>query len=346
MRKLILLAIIAFFLAQPVYALEIQAPPAPNRVSDMVDQPADSFAQGLWNVIKSALAAADSALGDAMAVCLAAASAALICALLGNLTEHIPGKSLELCSTAAVAGILLAPSTALIHLGTETGAELSEYGLALLPVMSGAMAAQGGVTSAAAIYTGTAVFDSLLGAVLSKLMIPMVWLFLALAIAHSALGESLLGRMKGFTLWLMGWILKLVLYLFSGYIAVTGVVSGSADAMAVRATKAAISTAVPVVGGILSDASETVLVTAGVLGSAAGVYGLLTVLALFSGPFARIGLQYLLLKGTGTLCSSFGGCAGKLIEDFAGAMGLILGMIGTQTVLLMVSTLCFMKGVG
>lgn len=332
-------------LTAPVRGLQIEAPEAPESVSQIVEQPADSFGQGLWNVVKAALATMDESLSEAMKGCLAAASAALICALLGEITGSAPGRSMELACTVAVAGILLGPSATLIRLGTQTGEELSEYGTLLLPVMSGALAAQGGVTASTALYTGTAMFDSLLSMLLSKLMVPMVWLLLALAIAHSALGEELLGKMKDFIKWLMGWVLKIVLYLFSGYMAVTGVVSGTADTSAVRAAKIAISTAVPVVGGILSDASETVLVTAGALGSAAGVYGLITVLALFSGPFIRIGIQYLLLKGTGALCSSFGGRAGALIEDFAGAMGLILAMTGTQTVLLMVSTLCFMKGV-
>lgn len=101
------------------------------------------------------------------------------------------------------------------------------------------------------------------------------------------------------------------------------------------------------VGGILSDASEAVLVSAGVLRSAAGVYGLLTIIALFLIPFFQIGCQYLLLKGTGTVCTALGeSAASKLILDFAAAMGLVLAVASVQTVLLLVSTVCFMKGVG
>jgi len=144
----------------------------------------------------------------------------------------------------------------------------------------------------------------------------------------------------------MTWSLKIVLYVFSAYMSITGVVSGSVDAASMKATKIAISGAVPVVGGILSDASEAVLVGAGVMKSAAGVYGLLAILAVWIGPFVQIGCQYLLLKATAAVCGVIGTKETTgLISDFTGAMGLLLAMTGTVCLLLLISTVCFMKGI-
>ena len=47
------------------------------------------------------------------------------------------------------------------------------------------------------------------------------------------------------------------LLLFVGWLTASGAIAGSADAAAVKTAKMAISRAVPVVGGILSDAAET-----------------------------------------------------------------------------------------
>ncbi len=347
MRRILLFLLLAIVLASPVEAMDFTAPEAPERVAGMVEEKADSFGEGLWNVIRATISRFDSSLREAMTVCLSAAAAVIVCALLREVSTGVSAKAVELACAVAVSGILLEPSASLIQLGVDTARELNEYGKLLLPVMTGALAAQGGISSSAALYTGTAFFNSLLSGFLTRLMVPMLWVFLALAISNSGMKQELLGKIRDFLGWLTGWVLKTVLYLFTGYMTVTGVVSGTADAAAVRAAKATISTAVPVVGGILADASETVLVTAGILGSSAGVYGTLTVLALFAGPFLRIGVQYLLLKAVGAVCSSFEeGTSGDLINDFATAMGLVLGMVGTQTVLLMISTLCLMKGVG
>ena len=145
----------------------------------------------------------------------------------------------------------------------------------------------------------------------------------------------------------MTWSLKTILYIFTGYLSITGVIAGTADAAAVKAAKITISGVVPVVGGILADASEAVIVGAGVMKNAVGVYGLLAVAAILITPFLQIGAQYLLLKLTAALCGVFGVKeASDLIEDFSAAMGVLLGMTGTVSFLMLISTICFMRGMG
>ena len=141
--------------------------------------------------------------------------------------------------------------------------------------------------------------------------------------------------------------MKILLYAFTGYMTLTGVISGTVDASAAKAAKIAISSAVPVIGGLLSDASEAVLVSAGVLRNTAGVYGMLTVLALLCRPFIQIGAQYLLLKGTDAICAGIQRKENsRIVGDFSTAMGMILAVVSTQSVLLLISTICFMKGAG
>jgi stage III sporulation protein AE len=161
------------------------------------------------------------------------------------------------------------------------------------------------------------------------------------------LGSDPLGKIRDFIKWIMTWGLKIILYFFTGYIGITGVVSGSADAAAIKAAKLTISGMVPVVGGILSDASEAVLVGAGVVKNGAGIYGMMAVLAIVIGPFLRIGIQYLLLKATAAVCGLFGTKSiTALVQDFTTAMGLLLAMTGSSCLLLLISAVCFMKGVG
>ena len=111
-------------------------------------------------------------------------------------------------------------------------------------------------------------------------------------------------------------------------------------------TKMAISGAVPVVGGMLSNATETVLAGAAAVRSTAGVLGLLAILAITAAPFLKLGFQYLLLKLTAALCSVVGSeNHTALTESFAQAMGLLLATTGTCCLIQLISTVCFMKGV-
>jgi stage III sporulation protein AE len=318
----------------------------PSDVQELMPQKPESFGQGLWYMLQEAANLIEPALVDAALVC----SGLIAVSTLVSLLSSMPGSTknvVELSGTICVGLLLLKSSNSLIHLGTQTVARLSDYGKLLLPVLAAALAAQGGTTTSAAIYAGTAIFDAILGSAISKLLCPMIYIYICLSVANSALGSDPLGKIRDLMKWIMTWGLKIILYFFTGYIGITGVVSGSADAAAIKAAKLTISGMVPVVGGILSDASEAVLVGAGVVKNGAGIYGMMAVLAIVIGPFLRIGIQYLLLKATAAVCGLFGTKSiTALVQDFTTAMGLLLAMTGSSCLLLLISAVCFMKGVG
>ena len=345
MRRWIIGALILFSIITPVKAEEITAPPAPESAVVMVPEQPETFSEGLTTVLREALDYLYPAFRSAAATCLGSIAAILLTSLVHSIPGSTP-KVTDMVATVSVAMLLLSPSGALIKLGAATVEELSEYGKLLLPVMTAALAAQGGTTTSAALYTGTAFFDALLSGIISSVIVPMLYVFLCLSVASCATGEQILEKLVGFLKWAITWCMKIVLYIFTGYIGITGVVSGAADAAAIKATKLTISGMVPVVGGILSDASEAVLVSAGLVKSAVGVYGVLVIIALWIRPFIEIGVQYLMLKLTAGICGMFGVKAPvKLISDFSGGMGMLLAMTGAVSLLLMVSVVCLMRGV-
>lgn len=346
MKRILLLMLGIILFGTPVSAAEITAPEVPKSGAEWMPENTESFGEALWEMVRDAIGAIRPDLREASSICLGVTAIVLLISILQN----FPGsqnQAPDFVGTVAIAALLLGSTNSLVALGTETIREISEYGKLLLPVMTSAMAAQGGLTGSAALYAGTAVFDTVLSSLISKLLVPMMYLFLAMAAANSALGEDLLKKLSAFLKWLMVWCLKIILYVFTGYMGITGVVSGTTDAATLKAAKLTISGVVPVVGNILSDASEAVLVSAGVLKSAAGIYGILAILAVFIGPFLRIGTHYLLLKATAAVCGVFGSkrmCG--LIGDFSTAMGILLAMTGSMCLLLLISTVCFLKGVG
>ena len=344
MKKLILIIFLMTTICTPVYAQELTAPSVPNDVQDLMPQDTQSFGEGLWYVISSGIRAFQPEIASGARICLTV----MACVMLTSLLSSFPGMAknvTELASAIVVACLLLSSTETLIQDAAETVTELSEYGKLFIPVMTAAMAAQGGVTASATLYAGTAMFDAVLCTLISSILVPIIYVFLALSVANSALSQEVLKKLRDLTKWGVSWCLKTLLYVFTGYISITGVVSGAADQTALKATKLTISGMVPVVGGILSDASEAVLVSAGLVKSAIGVYGLLAVCAIAIGPFLRIGAQYLLLKLTAAVCALFGSKRTvELIQDFSGAMGLLLAMTGAVSLLLLISTVCFLKG--
>lgn len=345
MRRWGILFLTLFFLTMPVSALDLTAPEVPESASDVMPAEPESFGAGLWQLFKAVIGKIRPEIREAGQVCLSVTAVSLLITLLQPMTGK-GKKTAELVCTLGIGAILLEPAQSMIRLGVETVRQIGEYGKLLLPVMTAGLAAQGGVTKSAALYAGTAMLSTVLSAVISGLLVPMIYIFLALSAANSAMGEDALKKLRDLVKWLATWVLKIALYGFTGYMGLTGVISGTTDAAALKATKMTISSVVPVIGGILSEASEAVLVSAGLVKNAVGVYGLLAILALWLEPFLTIGIQYLLLKLTSAICGVFATKqASELIQDFSAAMGMLLAITGSICMMLMVSTVCFMKGV-
>lgn len=329
----------------PAYASGIVAPEVPDDVQQLLPSEQEDFGNGLWHILTEACSKMQPQVASSAKLCFGITGAMLVFAVLRN----FDGKSkavVELAGVLAVSCMLMESADSMIEIGMKTVWQISEYGKLLMPVMTAALAAQGGSVSAASLYAAAAIFDAVLCSLVSSVLIPMVYIYIVLSIVNAASGDDLLKKLRDLMKMIMTWSLKIILYVFTGYITITGIISGTADQTAVKAAKLTISSMVPVVGGILSDASETILISAGVVKNAAGIYGLLAIIAVTIIPFLSIGIHYLMLKLTAAITTVFAPkpVAG-LLEDFSSAMGLILGMTGSVCMIQLISVVCFLKGV-
>lgn len=345
MRKLLILPIVLFLIVSTVQATDFTAPVVPESAQEYMPRESTSFGQDLWYIIKSAISKINPSISDASRICVSIIIVMILLSVLQDF-KGITGTTVKLAGAICVCLILLLPSNAFLELGIETIETTGEYGKLLIPVMTAALAAEGGGVTATALYTATMVFNTILTTGITKVIIPLLYGYIVLCIATAVLGETHLGNLKSFFKWLITWILKATIYLFTGYVGITGVISGTTDAAALKATKMALSGVVPVVGSMISDASETILVGAGVVKNGVGVYGLLAVISILISPFVKIGVQYLFLKLTAGACGVFG-CknAVGLVKDFCGVLGFVLAAIGTMSLLMLVSIVCYLKGV-
>ena len=195
MRRWIVGFLILLGLVMPVDAASVTAPPAPDAAAVLVPEQPETFSEGLTTVLREALDYLYPAFRSAAATCFGITAVIL----LASLVQSLPGatqKVTDMVATVTVALMLLSPSGALIRLGANTVTEISEYGKLLLPVMTAAMAAQGGTATSAALYTGTAFFDALLSGIIASVIVPMIYILLCLSVASCATGEEILGKIE------------------------------------------------------------------------------------------------------------------------------------------------------
>lgn len=351
MRRIGMLLLILLLLCGCAYAQEPE--PETEVVTDGLSDEArellpteNAGTVDLWDgaktVLTGALARAFGGWHEALRLCALLLAVLTFCALLQWQKE--PPAALVVVGALGIAGATVASMQSMVQLAAGTIEELSAYGTCMLPVLASATAMSGGVSSSTALYGGAVLFSQLLTRAISKLLIPGVWLFLAVATAEAALGNQMLTELRKLIGWLISKGLKLFVGLFLAYLSLTGVITASVDASAAKMTKAAVSGMVPVVGGMISDASETLLASAGVLKNSVGVFGMLAVLAIALTPFLRVAAHYLLLR----LTTAVGGAVAlkphvTLLEQLTTAMGFLLAMCAACCLLLLMATVCLMR---
>ena len=354
MRKIALLLLLGALLGLTASAEDIVdtsgfAAAVPDGVSDalggMTAADAD-FGEGVQGILDDLSQKSGGALRAAVGTAAQLLAIVLLCALVGHFAPDAPVDAVTLAGVLAVTAACAGSLHSLLRLGSETLDQVRVFANVLLPAMTAATAATGAVSGAAALSGATVLFSDLLINLTDRLLLPLVYAYLALRAADAAVGGESLGRLAGLVSWSIPNSLKWLVLGYIAYVSVTGVISGSADSAKIRAAKLALSGAVPVVGSIIADASETVLVGAAVLRTGLGVFGMLVVLGICAYPFLRIGAQYLILKLSAALSAAIGEkrLVG-VIDAVSSCMGFLLALTGAQALMLLVSCVCAMKAV-
>ena len=315
----------------------------PSEAGELLDSApqGSSFAEGIRSILENVLPGFEDDLRSAMKSVGIMLAALVLCAMAGA------GDGIN---PAIIAGVLSITTAGMLEMnslarsGQEALMEMQSFADLLLPAMAAATAASGGITASTAIYAGTALFTDVLMRAMTGLLLPMLYVYIAICAARAVCGNEVLHRMSEMIKWVFRSGIKTILFVFTTYLTITGLVTGSADATVLKAAKLTISGVVPVVGSMISDASETVIVGAATVKNAVGIFGMLAVIAICIGPFLRIAAQYLLMK----LAGAAGGALGprpllRLMDAISEALGFLLAMTGTSALMLLIACVCYLK---
>lgn len=313
-------------------------------LGDVTVETVGDFGQGLSDIVTSALGNSGSAVKRAVGLSVQIIAIALLAAVMRSFGGGKTVSAVELAAVLAIGMCCLGRISGYFTEVAETVDSISAFSGFLFSALAATTAATGAVGTSTAMYGVTVAVCSLISRGLQVVFLPAISCYMALMLASYAVGDGSL-QMAGDTIkQLLTLVLKFAVIGFTAYLSLTGVISGSADSASVRAAKLTISTAVPVVGSLIADASETLLVSAGLLRSGIGIFGMLGVMAVSIGPFLETGIGYLSLKCTAAVTASTGEKQlSGLISTMAGAFGLLTALTGVCTLLILIACVCFMR---
>lgn len=255
--------------------------------------------------------------------------------------------SLSLVGAIAVTAAASGSVTSVMGMGREFISGIEDFSKALLPSVAAAEAACG-AAGAATVKAGiTLLFSDVLITLINKVLLPLVYINIFAATANAAAKNNVLQKISEFSSKTVSVTLKVILGAFVSYVGISGIVAGSVDKAGLKVAQFAMGAAIPVVGGAVSEAAETVVAGAAMIKNSIGVFGMLSIISAFATPFAAMLVNYLSFKAASLISSPvINGQVAELSSKLAESFGLIIAMCATVATVIIIAVIAAMRSVG
>lgn len=209
----------------------------------------------------------------------------------------------NMATAFCVSSVILLDVRSVLSLCSQSISEIDILSKGLMPSMVAAISISGAPTTAALYYAATMFAFDLVITLINRVMFPFVYIYVAIITVNAAIANDILIKIADFIKWSVIGSLKIIVTIFITYLTVSGAVSGKADIFAIKTTKFVVSSAVPVVGSIISDASESILIGAGIIKNSIGVFGIFAVVSICLIPIIYILANFFAFKLMSALVS-------------------------------------------
>lgn len=208
----------------------------------------------------------------------------LLCSILSAYKSSLSSDISATLNVAAVLGtacVLASPAVAVIQDASAVISLASQLMLAFVPIITVLMATSGQAIAATGYYAAVLAAGEGVNALCAQVVVPFMNLFLGLGLVSHLSPDIRLGGFSAVFAKTARWLLAFVMSVFTTVLAVRQAVTGALDNVSNRAVRFALSSFVPVVGGALSEAYQTVQGSVSVLKSGVGIFVVIALLVTF-----------------------------------------------------------------
>lgn len=227
---------------------------------------------------------------------------AIICSLLKNLqtafsNEGISNIAFFACYALLI--VILSKSFIVsINIATDIIKDLSDFMVAILPVLVMMIGTVGGFTQAATMDPIVVGATLIIPRIYTTVIIPLILITFVLEFANNISTEHKISNLckltKQITIWLQG----IILTIFIGLLTVRGITSSTIDAVTLKTAKFAIDNFIPIVGKAFSDAIASVAGYSLIIKNAVSSVGLIIIILMMLYPIIKLVLISFVYKLT------------------------------------------------
>lgn len=267
----------------------------------------------------------------------------LLCALLDGFKVSFSEKTLSgafgSVSSICIAASVLLPVLNLISRAGNLIVASANFMLSYIPIFAAIMVSGGQPVTAGTYNTLVFTMAQGISIIASRTLVPLMSIYLAFCLISSLSPDISFTAVAEFIQKAVTWTLGIILTIFVGLLTIQGVVGNAADTVAIKTVKFALSGSLPVVGGIISDAANSVQSCVGLLKTTVGAFGIVAAGFIYLPIICEIIAWLLLLH----ICIAIGDVfslnqISSLLKSTATVIKVILAIIVTVLLMMIVST--------
>lgn len=217
---------------------------------------------------------------------------AILCNIITSFKPSENSKSISdlvhfVCMSVILVLIVMVVKNAYV-LSTNCVEKISYQMSVLFPILLTIMTAMGSVVTVGIYNPIVSVLTHGVTLIFSKLIYPIFILSFVFIILNSLSSEIKLNKFINFLGSSFKWIVGFVFTLFAGLMTIQGISAGKYDTISLKATRFAMKSYIPIIGGYLSDGLDYVMLSSVLIKNAVGVAGVILLISTILIPIINL----------------------------------------------------------
>ncbi|MBS3995447.1 MAG: stage III sporulation protein AE [Alkaliphilus sp.] len=216
----------------------------------------------------------------------------ILCAFLNNLSNAFESEAVGKLAYIVCYLVIIAIAVQSFSVATKIGLnainDMVNFMQALLPILLTFLMATGGITTTALFQPIIIGSVGIISTLTKDIIVPIIFFSAILSIINHMTDKIQISKLalllKQICILLMG----LTLTVFTGIITIQGVAASTADGVAIRTAKFAVDKFIPIVGGFLTEAVDTIMGCSLLLKNGIGALGLIALAFIVVMPLLKI----------------------------------------------------------
>ena len=240
--------------------------------------------------------------------------------------------------------LIMSNFTDIITVVRESIQNLVSFMYMLTPILITLMITTGSIVSANVLQPVLLFAISFIGNIIANFILPIILISAVLSIVSQISSKFQIDKLSNFFNSGIVWILGIVLTIFVGMLSLEGTLSSSVDGLTAKATKAAVSNFIPVVGKVLGDSIDTVLGCASILKNAVGIVGVIVLIGICVVPIIKLSILTITYYLASAICQPIADSKIiKLLDQMGGTFKMLLAITVTVAIMFIIGITIVIK---